>query len=137
MIVAMGPVMVSPQLARHQSLTLLDGFALVASATCMVHCLALPLVLALLPVLSGTLVEGEGFHLLVLALALPTSALALWGSHAPGSGRGPLLAGVAGLALLALALLTGEAMERVLTLGGSLLLAGAHAANWRARRQRR
>jgi len=103
----------------------------------MVHCLALPLVLALLPVLAGTLVEGEGFHLLVLALALPTSAFGLWASRAPGSGNGPLLAGVAGLILLALALLAGEAAERGITFLGSLLLAGAHVANWRARRSRR
>lgn len=129
--------MVPPQLARRQTLTLLDGFAVAASAACMVHCLALPLVLAMLPVLSGTLVEGEGFHLLVLALALPTSAVALWASRTPGTGHGPLLAGAVGLGLLALALLAGEAAERMLTLGGSLLLAGVHMANWRARRIRR
>lgn len=129
--------MLSPQPVRHHSLTLLDGFALAASAACMVHCLALPLVLALLPVLSGTLVEGERFHLLVLALALPTSAFGLWASRTPDSGNGPLLAGAAGLTLLALALLAGDAAERVITLCGSLLLAGAHVANWHARRSRR
>ncbi|KHL25544.1 hypothetical protein PK98_02390 [Croceibacterium mercuriale] len=129
--------MISSQLARRQSLTLLDGFALAASAACMVHCLALPLVLAMLPLLSGTLVEGEGFHVLVLALAMPTSAMALWASRSPGRGHGPLLAGAAGLGLLALALLVGEAAEQMLTLGGSLLLAGAHVTNWRARRSRR
>jgi len=128
--------MLSPQPARHQSLTLLDGVALAASAACMVHCLALPLVLALLPVLSGTLVAGEGFHLLVLALALPTSAFGLWGSRMPGGSNAPLLAGMAGLMLLSLALLAGEEAERVITLAGSLLLAGAHVANWRARRRR-
>lgn len=129
--------MISSQPARRNPLTLLDGFALAASAACMVHCLALPLVLALLPVLSGTLVEGEGFHLLVLALALPTSAVGLWASRRPGGSNGPLLAGAAGLILLALALMAGEAMERMMTLVGSLLLAAAHVANWRARRIRR
>ncbi|WP_162301897.1 MerC domain-containing protein [Croceibacterium ferulae] len=129
--------MASSQPTTDSSLTLLDGFALAASAACMVHCLALPLVLALLPVLSGTLVESEGFHLLVLILALPTSALGLWASRVPGGSMGPLLAGAAGLGLLTLALLAGEAAERVITLAGSLLLAGAHVANWRARRSRR
>lgn len=103
----------------------------------MVHCLALPLVLAMFPVLSGTLVAGEGFHLLVLALAVPTSGFGLWASRLPGGSNGPLVAGAAGLMLLALALLAGEAAERVMTLAGSLLLAGAHVANWRARRARR
>lgn len=128
--------MSSSQFVRQDRLTLLDGFAVAASVVCMVHCLALPLLLALLPVLSGTLVEGEGFHLLVLALAVPTSAFALWASRNRGGSNAPLLAGAAGLVLLALALLAGEAAERAITLAGSLLLAGAHMANWRARRRR-
>jgi len=112
----------------------LDGFALGASALCMIHCLALPLLMAALPMLADGLFAGEAFHLIVLALAIPTSGLALascWRQHRAAA---PLAAGCTGLAMMALALTAGSATgETAMTVAGSLLLAAAHIANWRAR----
>lgn len=126
--------MVPHQPAAVTSLAMLDGLAMFASFACMVHCLALPFVLAALPVLSGTLFAGEGFHLAVLLFAVPTSGLALWAAMRRSNNRACLLAGIAGLALVALGLaMPTETAEKAVTVVGSLLLAGAHLLNWRAR----
>ncbi|MCW2366297.1 hypothetical protein M2341_001744 [Sphingobium sp. B7D2B] len=116
----------------------LDGFAVCASVACMIHCLGLPLLLAALPAFADQIDPGESFHAVVLALAVPTSALALvsgWRRHrAPV----PLAIGAVGLALMAVGILfaSREILETAITVSGSLLLAGAHIANWRLRRAR-
>lgn len=112
-----------------------DGVALGASALCLVHCLGLPLLIAALPAIANRIDPGEGFHLIVLLFAIPTSAFALiegWRRH---RGVAPLFVGATGLALLALGLAFEQwvAVETGLTVAGGLLLAGAHVANWRRR----
>lgn len=114
-----------------------DGFAVCASFTCMAHCLLLPLLLAALPALADRLDPGESFHIVVLLLAVPTSAFALIGGWRRHRASVPLAVGSAGLALMAagIAFSSREAIETALTVAGSLLLAGAHVANWRNRRR--
>ncbi|HEY0623448.1 MerC domain-containing protein [Sphingomonas sp.] len=112
-----------------------DGFAVGASALCLVHCLGLPLLIAALPAIANRIDPGEGFHLAVLLFAIPTSAFALiegWRRH---RGVAPLFVGGAGLTLMAAGLAFGNwaAVETGVTVAGSLLLAGAHVANWRGR----
>lgn len=115
---------------------LLDGAATCASAACLVHCLVLPLVIALLPTMASSLDPGEGLHTLILLFALPTSALALVPGWRSTGAPGPLATGLAGLVLLCVgvALSGRETLETLVTVAGSLLLAGAHVANWRMRR---
>ncbi|MDR6850676.1 hypothetical protein J2Y54_000169 [Sphingomonas sp. BE123] len=120
---------------RARVLSWFDGLAVGASALCLIHCLALPIVIAALPALAARLDLGEGFHLAVLAFALPVSAVALgegWRRH---RGLTPLFVGAFGLMLLAAGLAFEDwvAVETGLTVAGSLLLAGAHVANWRGR----
>ncbi len=120
---------------RARLVSWFDGLAVGASVICLIHCLALPIVIAALPALAARLDLGEGFHLAVLAFALPVSAVALgegWRRH---RGLTPLFVGAAGLVLLAAGLAFEEwvAVETGVTVAGSLLLAGAHVANWRGR----
>lgn len=120
---------------RARLVSWFDGLAVGASVLCLIHCLALPIVIAALPALAARLDLGEGFHLGVLAFALPVSAVALgegWRRH---RGLTPLFVGAAGLVLLAAGLAFEEwvAVETGVTVAGSLLLAGAHVANWRGR----
>lgn len=114
----------------------LDGAATCASAACLVHCLILPLVVALLPALAGTLDPGERFHRLVLLFAIPTSAFALVPAWRRTGATAPLLTGLAGLILLGagVSLPLHAGWETALTVAGSVALAAAHVANWRARR---
>ncbi len=120
---------------RARLVSWFDGLAVGASVLCLIHCLVLPILIAALPALAARLDLGEGFHLGVLAFALPVSAVALgegWRRH---RGLTPLFVGAAGLVLLAAGLAFEEwvAVETGVTVAGSLLLAGAHVANWRGR----
>lgn len=113
----------------------LDGVSVGASLLCLIHCLALPLLIAALPALARALDLREGFHLLVLAAAIPTSAVALIAGRRRHGAFVPVFTGIAGLALMAAGALFASraATETALTVAGSLLLAGAHIANWRLR----
>lgn len=124
--------------AARPRLADLTGIAL--SFTCLIHCLALPLLLLLAPALSRWIVLPEGVHAAILLLALPAAAIAMrdgWRRHRrlmPG------LLAVAGLGLLAAGLAAHEgwfavgdpeAADRLLTSVGALTLATAHLVNWR------
>lgn len=124
--------------ARTKAGNWLDGFAVCASVTCMIHCLGLPLLLAALPALADRIDPGESFHAIVLSLAVPTSALALIAGWRRHRAFVPLVVGASGLILMATGIaFAGRAvLETGITVSGSLLLAGAHIANWRMRKTR-
>ncbi|MEH3038860.1 MAG: MerC family mercury resistance protein [Sphingomonas paucimobilis] len=113
---------------------MLDGFAVTASLLCLIHCLLLPLLLIALPVLATMLMLPESFHTIAFAVALPTSALAMASGIARHRRPRPLVLALLGLALLgtgAFAVDT-EAVERIVTSIGAVILAVAHLLNWRA-----
>ncbi|WP_341896773.1 MerC domain-containing protein [Sphingobium sp. YR657] len=111
----------------------MDGLALCASSLCTLHCLGLPLLFALLPAFASRIDPGESFHLVMLALAVPTSLFALVQGRRRHGGWAPLLIGIAGLTLMSVgALIAEDALAETLwTVAGSLMLAGAHILNWR------
>ncbi len=113
----------------------LDRTAMTASLLCLAHCLALPLIFALLPTLGRVLEIPESFHLWMLALAVPASGWALVSGRADHEVRWPLLLGGSGLALLATGALAleGSQGETIATVSGSVCLVTAHIANWRRR----
>ena len=123
------------QFSNSPHRNLLDGIAIAGSALCLIHCLALPLIIAWLPALSDWLSWPESVHLWILLAALPLSFFALW-RHALCEGRKvPFLLGMAGLAIMASALLIeGSPLEPFVTSIGAALLAAAHILNWRGRR---
>ncbi|MFZ2998462.1 MerC domain-containing protein [Sphingobium sp.] len=114
----------------------LDGFALCASSLCTLHCLGLPLLFALLPAFADQIDPGESFHIIMLALAIPTSLFALIQSGRRHGDVRPLCLGSVGLLAMTFgAFLAATALTETLwTVSGSLLLAGAHILNWRRNR---
>ena len=126
--------------AARPRLADLTGIAL--SFTCLIHCLALPLLRLLAPTLSRWIALPEGAHAAILLLALPAAAIAMrdgWRRHRRLT---PGLFAVAGLGLLAtglaahegwFAVADPEAADRLLTSVGALTLATAHLVNWRWR----
>ena len=106
-----------------------------ASFLCLVHCLALPLVLAALPALASAFPLPETFHIWMIAFAVPTSVVALLSGKARHHAMAPMLAGILGLILITVGVLVfGESVwETPFTVTGSLMLAGAHLGNWRLR----
>ncbi|PZT29611.1 hypothetical protein A7X93_14910 [Stenotrophomonas maltophilia] len=122
---------------KSPSPALLDAGALALSSLCLLHCLALPLLAATLP-LFGAWAQAEWVHLLFVAIALPLTGYALW--RADRRHRLPVMAWTAaglglGLLLAGALELPSHAWETPLTVTGSLLLAATHV--WNARRRHR
>lgn len=113
---------------------MMDVPAIGASFACVVHCLALPALIALLPAWSAWLDLPEAFHIWILASALPFSLAVLLGAARRRRWFGPLWLGCAGLALMCLGLVVGHHhLEALVTSLGAALLAAAHVMNWRQR----
>lgn len=117
-----------------QGQRLYDGVAIGASILCLIHCLVLPLLIVLLPTLAAFLAFPESFHLWALALAVPTSVLALTTGYRRHRRILPTAVALPGLVLLALGALLAptDAMETMLSVAGALLLALGHGLNWKA-----
>lgn len=111
--------------------TTADKFAIGLSLMCTVHCFATPVILALLPSFAVLQINGEQFHLWVLAVVLPTSLLALSLGCKKHKRTRYMACGVVGLAFLIIAVWLGqEEAEKVLTLIGSAFIALAHWFNY-------
>ncbi|MDV3516301.1 MerC domain-containing protein [Stenotrophomonas sp. C1657] len=123
---------------KSPSAALLDAGAVALSSLCLLHCLALPLLAAALP-LFGVWAEAEWVHLVFVAIALPITGLALWRAERrqPLPALAWLSAGM-GLALLMAGALAvpSHAWETPLTVTGSLLLAATHLWNAQHRHRR-
>lgn len=116
---------------------MIEGMAVSTSVFCLVHCLALPLLLLLAPGFLGLFLLSEKFHFAALALIVPSALAAFWLGYRRHRGALPAMLGVAGTACLAAALLpaVGEGGETAITVCGSLLLVIGHSLNWRLRRR--
>ncbi len=109
-----------------------DGVGQLLSTLCIAHCVLLPLVLGFLP--AAEMLAGEAVHqglLVCVALTAAVSFVPGWRLHRHAGV--PVLAGAGLLLLLVAAFLLPEgesaALETGLTLGGSALMALAHARN--------
>ena len=117
---------------------MLDSLAVGLSLTCLVHCLALPVLIALLPAWSAWLDVPEAFHLFALALAAPFSLTVLLRTNRHRRGYFPLWLAAGGLGLMTLGLaMPTEMGEAIATSVGATLLALAHIVNWRRRNHAR
>jgi hypothetical protein len=110
---------------------LLDITAISLSFLCLIHCLALPLLIAVLPLWGMQFVADEHVHVVLLFFALPVSTLGLWLGARCYRHRWYMLIGFTGLALMLFATVSSaEVLEHALTVGGVLLVAVAHILNW-------
>ena len=118
----------------------LDRLGILLSGICIVHCLALPLLLAALPFLNDSIFGGHGFHEWLLLAVLPISLVALSFGYRRHGDLNVLRLGGAGLALLAFATygyrLIGlsEDWERLISIVGGLIHAAGHVLNFRRTR---
>ena len=114
----------------------LDRVAIALSTICIVHCLAMPLLIAVLPV-AALAIGGDGhFHSLMLWFVVPTSVLG-FGLGLRVHRRIDIVAmGAVAIAALAAAALWGHSawdpsLEVTANVAASVLLAAAHWRNFR------
>ncbi len=119
----------------------LDRAAVAISGLCAVHCLALPALVVVFPLLSGFAEDDAWFHQLLLFFIIPISVVALVLGFRRHRATIVLVLGTAGIAILTLVALHGHDIlgitgERWATTAGGLTLAAGHIINMaRSRRQ--
>lgn len=123
---------------NHQTLT--DRMAISLSFLCTLHCLALPVLLAVVPSLTALSLDDEAFHLWMLAAVVPISGFALAVGYRTHNSYQVLAIGSLGLLVMILAALLGhdwlgDAGEKMLTVLGASVIALAHYLNQRLCRQ--
>ncbi|MEO8466047.1 MAG: MerC domain-containing protein [Gammaproteobacteria bacterium] len=118
-----------------------DRVAITLSTICIVHCLAIPVVVAALPVVALTWgLDDAHFHTLMLWFVVPTSVLGFaFGYHAH-RGATIVLLGAIAIAVLAFVALRAHGVwtlgeETAVNVAASILLAVAHWRNFRAVRR--
>ncbi len=115
--------------------SILDKVAISISFLCIIHCLLLPVLLLMFPVLLALPLEGESFHQLLVILILPTSLIALIAGCRKHNRNTVMVWGMSGLLIVFFAALfghdtVGELGEKILTLLGSLMIAWGHYRNF-------
>lgn len=118
---------------------LMDKAAVALSGLCLVHCLALPIVLAALPFVSE-IADGH-LHAQMLIVVVPVSVFAFARGFRVHRNGTVVACGALGLVVLAVGGTFvhshfGLAADRALTIAGSLVLAVAHFYNSRLSRHR-
>ncbi len=115
---------------------ILDRCSVVISGVCVIHCLALPPLLILFPLLGGTVLTDELFHVMLLWIIIPTSvvAIAMARRHHPDS-LVLVLVGIGIMVLLVGAFWAHDHaaawVDTALSIMGSGLLASGHIRNFR------
>ena len=114
---------------------LLDRIAISLSAICIVHCLAVPLVIAVLPIAVLGFGGDSHFHEAILWLVVPVSVVGLIMGFREHHRAQIAVTGILGMAVIAYASIYGHgqwalSIEILVSLLGSSLLAGAHWANF-------
>lgn len=109
-----------------------DRIGIVLSGICVIHCLALPVIVSALPLVAHGISHSHWFHALILILVIPTVVLALKQSN--GRRRVVYLL-IAGLLLIMAGLGSGSFggyyhWETGLTVAGSILLVSGHVSNY-------
>jgi hypothetical protein len=113
-----------------------DRIAILLSTVCIVHCLAVPVIVAVLPIAAITLADDAHFHALMLWLVVPTSAVGFTLGYRVHKRWEIVGFGAASAAVLAAAAILGhaywaESLELTVSVAASLALAGAHWMNFR------
>ncbi len=113
-----------------------DKAAIGLSLLCAAHCLALPLLLVLVPSLTALQLDNEAFHMWMVFAVIPTSTYALTIGCKQHKRYRLLILGLLGLSCLILAVALGEALlgeigEKALTVVGAGFIAYGHYKNYR------
>ncbi|MGI9205259.1 MAG: MerC domain-containing protein [Woeseiaceae bacterium] len=117
---------------------ILDKIAVGLSGLCLLHCLLLPFVVAVLPFLGQF--GNDHFHAELLLFVVPVSVIALGVGYRRHHRAVVLVFGATGLIILAIGGTYvhdtyGEMPDRAMTVTGSIILAFTHFKNFRLARK--
>ncbi len=115
---------------------IIDRVGILVSSMCMVHCLALPVIL---PLLSLSLQGAEDSlltHSVIAALVIPATLYAAWSGYRQHRTLLPVVLFMLGASAILIGIFVahdalGESAEQIITVFGSILLIVAHVKNYR------
>jgi hypothetical protein len=118
----------------RQTIVSMDALGIFASTLCLIHCLAMPLVVAFLPVLGLQFLEGHGAHLALAGFVVAFGLLAILPGYMKHRKPAVLLGLLVGLTLVLSATFgylfgLSEASELPLITVGNLILVVSHLFN--------
>lgn len=113
-----------------------DKTAVSLSLLCAIHCLAMPLLVVLMPAIAGMFIADEVFHIWLAFAVIPVSVYALTMGCKKHKRYQLLIIGGIGVAILLSAPIVGhdflgETWEKILTAIGAVIIAFAHVLNFR------
>ena len=121
-----------------------DRFAIALSSICAIHCIALPVVASLIPLLTTSIPHDNAlheflFHQFILIFILPISIFALAAGYRCHKKITPIFIGTIGLIILSVVALFAENLisqqvisgsgETILTIFGGIIHAAGHISN--------
>jgi hypothetical protein len=114
---------------------LMDKTAIALSTACAIHCLLLPILIIIIPILSTTFLGDESFHRLLLWFVFPTSVFAITQGCRRHKDRLVLVFASLGLMILfGTATLSEQVLnedgERIATVLGAMFLVFGHYRNY-------
>lgn len=106
------------------------------SVACAIHCLALPVLILMLPSITALKLDNEAFHIWMVVAVIPCSIYALFLGCKEHSRRRLFFFAFVGLLMLVLALALGEERigesgEKIMTVLGAAIVALGHWLNFR------
>lgn len=119
---------------RVQTTLLLDNLGIFASTLCLIHCMAMPFLIAFLPFLGLQFLEGELAHRIIALFVFGFAIFAIGPGYMQHRRKQVLVATIFGLSLVAGALLVagpifGEQYELPFITTGNLILVITHLRN--------
>ncbi len=116
--------------ANKSSRQLRDKLAVILSMFCILQCLFMPVLITMLPLLDIWWLSDDFLHPVMLFLVIPLTVIALVPGYFNHRDFRPLLIAVPALLLLIIGAFIEESMvEKLLTIGGAIILAVAHLLN--------
>jgi MerC mercury resistance protein len=120
---------------RAVAIVSLDNLGIAASSLCLVHCLAMPFVIAFLPLLGWQFLEGRPAHRVIAFFVFSFAIFAVVPGYLKHKKTSVLIAMLVGLGLVLAATFTArqfmpESLELPLITVGNLILVATH---WRNR----
>lgn len=110
---------------------ILDKTGIALSFFCLIHCLVLPILIGIFPIISSlNFITDETFHLLLLVLILPIAMISLLLGCFKHRNFKVLIPAGLGVLLLILGINFHE-YEKLLTIFGGLFLASSHIINYK------
>ena len=119
-----------PVATDNHSCLWIDQIGAGLSLACAMHCLATPLLVAVLPLFGLSFIADEITEVVLLGFAVPLAVSSLcWGFRLHKSGRVFLLLGAAVMLIAAGRLFAEDRSEISLVVTGAVILAASHVLN--------